>query len=102
MITPDGTAHQRTTLFTSAVLAADLPLRTDRTIADRVGSWPEYLAGAVLVLMLVLLGPRADTICDGAIRAQRKVSSKDCGCEQRRSLVSGSIGRDHRTPVSYT
>ncbi|HZW44164.1 MAG TPA: apolipoprotein N-acyltransferase [Dermatophilaceae bacterium] len=58
MITPDGTAHQRTTLFTSAVLAADLPLRTDRTIADRVGSWPEYLAGGVLVLMLVLLGLR--------------------------------------------
>ncbi|MHB8275234.1 MAG: apolipoprotein N-acyltransferase [Dermatophilaceae bacterium] len=56
MITPDGTAHQRTALFTSAVLAADLPLRTDRTIADRVGAWPEYLACGGLVMMLVLLG----------------------------------------------
>lgn len=56
MITPDGTAHQRSTLFTSDVLAADLPLRTNRTIADRVGAWPEYLASGGLAMMLVLLG----------------------------------------------
>ena len=58
MITPDGTAHHRSMLFTSEVLAADLPLRTSRTIADRVGAWPEYLAGGGLAMMLVLLGPR--------------------------------------------
>ena len=58
MITPDGTAHQRSTLFTSDVLAADLPLRTNRTIADRVGAWPEYLASGGLAMMLVLLGLR--------------------------------------------
>ena len=58
MITPDGTAHQRSTLFTSAVLAADLPLRTERTMADRVGAWPEYLASGGLVVMVVLLGLR--------------------------------------------
>jgi apolipoprotein N-acyltransferase len=55
LITPDGTAHQRSTLFTSAVLAADLPLRTDRTLADRVGPWPENLAIAGLASMLALL-----------------------------------------------
>ena len=55
MITPDGTAHQRSTLFTPAVLAADLPLRTDRTVADRVGPWPEILASAGLASMLALL-----------------------------------------------
>jgi len=58
MVTPDGTAHQRTALFTSAVLAADLPLRTDLTVADRVGAWPEYLACASLAMLLVLLGLR--------------------------------------------
>jgi apolipoprotein N-acyltransferase len=58
MITPDGTAHQRTALFTQAVLAADLPLRTARTVADRVGAWPEYVACAGLVLMLALFGRR--------------------------------------------
>ena len=56
MITPDGTAHQRTALFTQAVLAADLPLRTERTVADRVGAWPEALASGGLAMMLTLLG----------------------------------------------
>ncbi|MEP7034046.1 MAG: apolipoprotein N-acyltransferase [Actinomycetota bacterium] len=56
MITPDGTAHQSTRLFTPALLAADLPLRTDRTLADRLGAWPESLAAAVLAMMLILLG----------------------------------------------
>jgi apolipoprotein N-acyltransferase len=55
MITPDGTAHQRSALFTPAVLAVDLPLRTERTVADRVGPWPENLASAGLATMLVLL-----------------------------------------------
>jgi len=58
MITPDGTAHQRSTLFTSAVLAADLPLRADRTIADRVGPWPENLAILGLATMLTLVALR--------------------------------------------
>jgi len=58
MITPDGTAHQRSTLFTTAVLAADLPLRTDRTVADRVGPWPEYLASAAVAAMLAVLALR--------------------------------------------
>ena len=58
MITPDGTAHQRTALFTSATLSAELPLRTDRTISDRAGPWPEYLACGALAMMLVLLGRR--------------------------------------------
>jgi len=55
MITPDGTAHQRSALFTTAVLAADLPLRTELTIADRVGSWPENLANASVAMMLTVL-----------------------------------------------
>ena len=58
MITPDGTAHQRTGLFTPALLAADLPLRTDRTVADRLGAWPEYLAFGGFAMMLVFLGLR--------------------------------------------
>jgi apolipoprotein N-acyltransferase len=59
MITPDGTAHQQSALFTRAVLAADLPLRTDRTVADRVGPWPEILASASVAAMLTLLALRS-------------------------------------------
>jgi apolipoprotein N-acyltransferase len=58
LITPDGAAHQRSGLFTPALLAADLPLRTELTVADRVGAWPEDLACAGLLMMLVLLGLR--------------------------------------------
>jgi len=58
MITPDGTLHQPTALFTPALLAADLPLRSNRTVADRVGAWPEYVASGGLVMMLALLGWR--------------------------------------------
>jgi apolipoprotein N-acyltransferase len=58
LITPDGTVHQTTTLFTPALLAADLPLRTDLTVADRVGGWPEALASAGFAMLLVLLGLR--------------------------------------------
>ena len=58
LITPDGTARQTSALFTPAVLAADLPLRTDRTIADRVGAWPENLAVTAVALMVTLLAVR--------------------------------------------
>jgi apolipoprotein N-acyltransferase len=54
MITPDGTPHQSSTLFTQAVLAADLPLRTERTVADRVGPWPENFACLGMVALLGL------------------------------------------------
>ena len=54
LITPDGTAHQVTSLFTPALLSADLPLRDELTIADRLGAWPDGLAVAGLALALVL------------------------------------------------
>lgn len=50
LITPDGVAHQRTSLFTAAALEAQLPLRTERTPADRLGPWPQRLAVGALIL----------------------------------------------------
>jgi apolipoprotein N-acyltransferase len=58
MIMPDGTARQVTSLFTPALLAADLPLRDERTVADRLGAWPEDLAVGALLLMVILPGLR--------------------------------------------
>lgn len=46
LITPDGVAHQQTSLFTAAALEAQLPLRTERTPADRLARLPEWLAAA--------------------------------------------------------
>ena len=55
LITPDGTAHQISTLFTADVLEAALPLRTEITIADRVGPWPEILGSTVVALLLAVM-----------------------------------------------
>lgn len=59
LITPDGVAHQRTSLFSAAALFGQLPLRTQLTLADRLGEWPEALASvAGLLLVLAALRPR--------------------------------------------
>jgi len=54
LITPDGTPHQPSALFSRAVLSGELPLRTERTLASVVGAWPEALA--CLALLTLLLG----------------------------------------------
>ena len=54
LILPDGTLLQPTSLFTPAALAADLPLRTERTLAGWVGAWPEYCA--VFGMLALLAG----------------------------------------------
>ena len=55
LITPDGVAHQSTELYTAAVLSGDLPLRTDLTVADRLGDWPLRV---VILLLLFASGLR--------------------------------------------
>nr|WP_255524139.1 apolipoprotein N-acyltransferase [Terrabacter sp. MAHUQ-38] len=54
LITPDGTAHQVTSLFTQAVVRGALPLRDATTLATRVGEAPEWAAAAGLLVMLAL------------------------------------------------
>jgi apolipoprotein N-acyltransferase len=69
LITPDGTAHQVTSLFTQAVVRGALPLRDATTLATRVGEAPEWVAAAALLVVLALgirrgrplQGPVADT-----------------------------------------
>ncbi|MEO3935241.1 apolipoprotein N-acyltransferase [Dermatophilaceae bacterium Soc4.6] len=74
LITPDGTAHQASSLFTRDVLRGDLPLRSARTVATVLGPWPEYAACAFLVLLLLAAlvgsGPsgRAGPARDGEVR----------------------------------
>lgn len=50
LITPDGQAHQMTSLYTPAALTGALPLRTETTLATRIGQWPEILVVALTVL----------------------------------------------------
>jgi apolipoprotein N-acyltransferase len=55
LIAPDGRVLERSSLFTPAVLQAALPLRTQLTLATRLGEWPEALL-TVLGLGLLVLG----------------------------------------------
>ncbi len=54
LITPDGTVHDRSQLFTAKVLSGALPVRSSMTVADRLGEAPE-IAGVVAALALLLL-----------------------------------------------
>ncbi|MBK1783100.1 apolipoprotein N-acyltransferase [Prauserella cavernicola] len=50
IVMPDGSVTQQTGLFTAGSLVADVPLRTQTTLSDRLGAWTEYvLVGAALV-----------------------------------------------------
>ncbi len=62
IVTPDGVAHDRTSLFTPAVVTGQVPLRTSLTVADRVGVWPEAAVTTVALLAVlggILVGRRA-------------------------------------------
>ncbi|MDG9701593.1 apolipoprotein N-acyltransferase [Streptomyces sp. DH37] len=50
VVAPDGTIEQRTQEFTRDVITADLPLRDGTTLADRIGSAPEWVLAIVGVL----------------------------------------------------
>jgi len=50
IIGPDGAVIERSGVWRQAILDGRVPLVSYRTLADRVGSWPEY----VLVLLTVL------------------------------------------------
>jgi apolipoprotein N-acyltransferase len=47
VIAPDGTVLQRTAMRTQDVLVASVERRTDRTMASRLGSWPEWVLAAL-------------------------------------------------------
>ncbi|MBF6443159.1 apolipoprotein N-acyltransferase [Nocardia farcinica] len=55
IITADGAVAQSTQLFVPAALVAELPLRSDTTLATRLGGGPELLAVALTAGALVLV-----------------------------------------------
>ena len=59
LIGPDGTILRRSVPFTQAELVARVPLRSSRTLADRLGELPEWLFVALgLVPLLLALATR--------------------------------------------
>jgi apolipoprotein N-acyltransferase len=61
VIAPDGRVLARTGVFRPARLVMDVPLRDPRTVADRLGVWPEHglaLAGVIWLATAGLVLPR--------------------------------------------
>ena len=75
LITPDGTPHQASTLFSQAVLSGQLPLRTALTVATVLGPWPEYAACGLLVALLI--AATASGRRGGTARPRRRVGDPD-------------------------
>lgn len=74
-ILPDGSMLQQTELFTAALLSADLPLRTEQTLATRLGAWPEWAAMVALVItVLVRVGQRRRDILTQTTPARARTS----------------------------
>jgi apolipoprotein N-acyltransferase len=62
IVQPDGSVTRRSDLFTSAMLVANVPLRTTVTLATRLGAWPEWVtAAAGLVALAWAIGSRRRT-----------------------------------------
>lgn len=49
LVTPDGVAHQETSLFTQDVLSGELPLYASLTPATHLGFWPMIAASVALL-----------------------------------------------------
>ncbi|MEI8410887.1 MULTISPECIES: apolipoprotein N-acyltransferase [unclassified Kribbella] len=58
LIGPDGAIQQKSGHFTQEILTGTLPLRTDRTIATRIGAWPEALLIAIGLISVAAGGLR--------------------------------------------
>ncbi|WP_412126516.1 apolipoprotein N-acyltransferase [Streptomyces xinghaiensis] len=64
VVRPDGVIDKRTEEFTRDVITADLPLRDDTTVADRMGAAPEWVLAIVGLLSCaaaIALGRRGRT-----------------------------------------
>jgi apolipoprotein N-acyltransferase len=62
IIAPDGSLIAHSGTWRRAVLSARVPLRTGLTLADRIGSWPEYVITFLVLAALCL------TLASGAVR----------------------------------
>ncbi|WP_433407387.1 apolipoprotein N-acyltransferase [Saccharomonospora azurea] len=53
IVAPDGEVMRSTSLYTATSMVADVPLRQQTTLSDRLGAWTEYaLVGAALAAVV--------------------------------------------------
>ena len=80
IIAPDGSLISHSGTWQRAVLEARVPLLTGRTLAERLGAWPEYVITALTVLALAAAAA-------GAI-VRRRASSRSAADSSAPPLVA--------------
>lgn len=83
LITPDGQTHQQTELFTPKAMVDDLPLRSDRTLADRLGRLPEVAWGMTALIGLGLAWRRQRALRVGTVQAPDDEPASDHAAEEK-------------------
>jgi apolipoprotein N-acyltransferase len=73
IIAPDGSLIASSGIWRQAILDARVPLVTYRTLADRIGAWPEYVI--VLLTLLALAWAGAGSWRDRAARRRQAAGS---------------------------
>jgi apolipoprotein N-acyltransferase len=58
VIAPDGSVVSKTGEYQAAFLDAQVRENTGRTLADRLGAWPEWVMALAGLLAAALAGPR--------------------------------------------
>ncbi|WP_149360039.1 apolipoprotein N-acyltransferase [Lolliginicoccus suaedae] len=71
LVLPDGSVIAESGIFERDVLVAEMPLRTELTVATRLGAWPErgLVAAAVIALLVALARGRERSGPDTEIAA---------------------------------
>ena len=69
IVAPDGGLIAHSGTWQRAVLQARVPLLTGRTLAERLGAWPEYVITALTVIALI-------TAAAGAVAERRRLRAQ--------------------------
>ena len=77
IIAPDGSLIASSGIWRQAILDARVPLVTYRTLADRVGGWPEYVI--ILLTVLAMAWGGAGAWGERAARAARTPAREAAG-----------------------
>ena len=72
IVAPDGSLIAHSGIWQRAVLEARVPLLTSRTLAERLGGWPEYVITALAIIALIVAAAGA---IGGRRAAQRAARS---------------------------
>ena len=96
LIMPDGRVVDESRWYTPDVLVASLPLRSSRTVADRVGAVPELVlaAFAVAALVVAVRPPGTRVAGAGSARSSGRVAMRRRAADRHRADAGGEEASD--------